>query len=162
MMTSLALQETGENSASLAKKSVNIGAFSALYFVLQDPQLLDMSLRDNIALARPQANDEEIMRCATDAGIVDFIRSLPRGLDTVYGEDTQLSGGQEQRISIARALLADTPIIILDEATAMTDTESEADIQEALTRLARGRTKTSVGEWGRKQGHNLSFLPIVS
>lgn len=119
-------------------------SFEVLYrhvsFVLQDPQLLDMSLRDNIALARPQASDEEIMRCATDAGIADFIRSLPRGLDTVCGEDTQLSGGQEQRISIARALLADTPIIILDEATAMTDPESEADIQEALTRLARGRT----------------------
>lgn len=109
-------------------------------FVLQDPQLLDISVRENIALGRPDAKDEAIWAAATAARIDDYLRSLPRGLDSVIGEDAHPSGGQAQRIAIARALLVDAPILVLDEATAFTDPEAEAEIQAALTRLVRGKT----------------------
>ena len=109
-------------------------------FVLQDPQLLDISVRDNIALGRPDAKEEAIWAAATAARIDDYVRSLPRGLDSVIGEDAHPSGGQAQRIAIARALLVDAPILVLDEATAFTDPEAEAEIQSALTRLVQGKT----------------------
>lgn len=109
-------------------------------FVLQDPQLLRISIRDNITLARPAASDEQVRKAAADAQILTEIEALDKGFDTVIGIDTQLSGGQQQRIAIARALLADAPVLILDEATAFTDPESETQIQEALSRLAEGRT----------------------
>ena len=109
-------------------------------FVLQDPQLLDISVRDNIALGVPDASDEAVWAAAGAARIDDYLRSLPRGLDSVIGEDAHPSGGQAQRIAIARALLVDAPILVLDEATAFTDPEAEADIQEALTRLVQGKT----------------------
>lgn len=109
-------------------------------FVLQDPQLLDISVRENIALGRPDAKDEAIWAAATAARIDDYARSLPRGLDSVIGEDAHPSGGQAQRIAIARALLVDAPILVLDEATAFTDPEAEAEIQAALTRLVQGKT----------------------
>ena len=109
-------------------------------FVLQDPQLLDISVRDNIALGVPGASDEAVWAAAGAARIDDYLRSLPRGLDSVIGEDAHPSGGQAQRIAIARALLVDAPILVLDEATAFTDPEAEADIQEALTRLVQGKT----------------------
>ena len=109
-------------------------------FVLQDPQLLDISIRDNIALAVPGVSDDAVWEAAGAARIDDYVRSLPRGLDTVIGEDAHPSGGQAQRIAIARALLVDDPILVLDEATAFTDPEAEADIQAALTRLVQGKT----------------------
>ena len=109
-------------------------------FVLQDPQLLDISVRENIALGRPDAKEEAIWAAATAAHIDDYVRSLPRGLDSVIGEDAHPSGGQAQRIAIARALLVDAPILVLDEATAFTDPEAEAEIQVALTRLVQGKT----------------------
>lgn len=109
-------------------------------FVLQDPQLLRISIRDNIALARPDATEEEARAAAREACIDEFIMSLPRGYDSVIDEDTLLSGGQAQRVAIARALVVDAPILILDEATAFTDPESEAEIQQALNRLVVGRT----------------------
>ena len=109
-------------------------------FVLQDPQLLDISVRENIALGRPDAKDEAIWAAATAARIDDYARSLPRGLDSIIGEDAHPSGGQAQRIAIARALLVDAPILVLDEATAFTDPEAEAEIQAALTRLVQGKT----------------------
>ena len=109
-------------------------------FVLQDPQLLDISVRENIALGRPDAKEEAIWAAATAARIDDYVRSLPRGLDSVIGEDAHPSGGQAQRIAIARALLVDAPILVLDEATAFTDPEAEAEIQAALTRLVQGKT----------------------
>ncbi|QTH59793.1 ABC transporter ATP-binding protein [Corynebacterium hindlerae] len=118
--------------------------FDSLYrtvaFVLQDPQLLRMSIRDNIRLARPEVTDEHIWEAAQAAHIAEDIRALPAGLDTIVGEDTSLSGGQQQRISIARAIVADTPILILDEATASTDPDCEAEIQAALTELVAGKT----------------------
>lgn len=109
-------------------------------FVLQNPQLLRMSIRDNIRLARPDATDEQVREAARAARIDDVVTALPDGYDTVLGAGTNLSGGETQRIAIARAILADAPILLLDEATAFVDPESEAEIQRALDRLVKGRT----------------------
>ena len=106
-------------------------------FVLQDPQLLRMSIRDNIALGAPDAEERA---AAVAACIADRIDALPDGFDTMFGSGINLSGGEQQRVAIARALLVDAPVLILDEATAFTDPESEAEIQKALTTLVRGRT----------------------
>ncbi len=109
-------------------------------FVLQDVQLLHASVRDNIRLGRPDAHDDDIERAGVAARIHDRILALPRGYDSVIGEDAMLSGGEAQRVSIARALLADAPILVLDEATAFADPEAESAIQDALSELAQGRT----------------------
>lgn len=109
-------------------------------FVLQDPQLPAISLRDNIALGRPDATEEQIREAARAARILDEIEALPNGFDTVYGADSGLSGGQAQRIVIARAILVDAPVLILDEATALTDPESQFRIQQALSDLVRDKT----------------------
>ncbi|USR78927.1 ABC transporter ATP-binding protein [Arcanobacterium pinnipediorum] len=113
--------------------------YRCVSFVLQDPQILRMSIRENVGLGNPHASDEAIWQALRDAQIADEIAALPRSLDTIYGVDTHLSGGQCQRLSIARALLIDAPILILDEATAFTDPESEALIQTALTSLIKSR-----------------------
>jgi ATP-binding cassette subfamily B protein IrtA len=109
-------------------------------FVLQDVQLLDASVRDNIRLARPDADEETVRHAARAASVDVRIAALPRGYDSIVGRDVRFSGGEAQRISIARAILADTPIVVLDEATAHADPESEALIQDALSELAAGRT----------------------
>ncbi|MFP3968527.1 ABC transporter ATP-binding protein [Actinomadura fulvescens] len=109
-------------------------------FVLQDVELLDASVRDNIRLARPDADDDTVRRAARAAAIDERIRALPGGYDSMVGRDVRFSGGEAQRLSIARAILADTPIVVLDEATAHADPESEALIQDALSELAAGRT----------------------
>jgi ATP-binding cassette subfamily B protein IrtA len=109
-------------------------------FVLQDVQLLDASVRDNIRLARPDADTDAVRRAARAAAIDERIEALPHGYDSVVGRDVRFSGGEAQRLSIARAILADTPIVVLDEATAHADPEAEALIQDALSELAAGRT----------------------
>ena len=109
-------------------------------FVLQDVQLLEASVVDNIRLARPDASLAEVKAAASAARIDRCIEALPRGYESVVGVDARFSGGEAQRVSIARAILADTPVLVLDEATAFADPESEADIQEALSRLTLGRT----------------------
>lgn len=109
-------------------------------FVLQDVQLLGVSVADNIRLGRPGATNEEVYQAAEAAHVHDRILALPRGYDSVVGEDAHFSGGEAQRVSIARALLADTPVLVLDEATASADPDSEAQIQAALSRLIAGRT----------------------
>ncbi len=109
-------------------------------FVLQDVQLLGISVADNIRLGRPDASDDDITDAAKAAHIHDRIIALPNGYDAVVGDDAHFSGGEAQRISIARALVADTPILVLDEATAFADPDSEAQIQAALSHLIVGRT----------------------
>ncbi|MXV81078.1 MAG: ABC transporter ATP-binding protein [Chloroflexi bacterium] len=108
--------------------------------VFQDVQLLRMSIRDNIALSRPDALLDEVVAAAKTAQIHERILELPSGYDSVAGEDALLSGGEAQRVSIARAVLADAPILVLDEATAFADPEAEASIQDAISELIVGRT----------------------
>jgi ATP-binding cassette, subfamily B, bacterial IrtA/YbtP len=109
-------------------------------FVLQDVRLLRASVAENIRLGRPEATDEEVERCARAARIHDRIAELPDGYATELGTAVTFSGGEAQRLSIARALLADAPVLVLDEATAYSDPHSEALIQDGLSALAAGRT----------------------
>jgi ATP-binding cassette subfamily B protein IrtA len=109
-------------------------------FVLQETQLVHGSVAENIALAQPDAGAAAITAAARDAQIHERIERLPDGYDTVLGAGAGLSGGERQRLTIARAILADTPVLILDEATAFADTESEYLVQQALNRLTRNRT----------------------
>lgn len=109
-------------------------------FVLQDVQLITDTVAENIRLARPEATHEEVRAAARTAQIDTEILSLPKGYDSVIGRDVNLSGGQAQRVSIARVLLADPSVLVLDEATAFADPESEAHIQRALSHAIVGRT----------------------
>lgn len=114
--------------------------YNQVAFVLQDAQLLNISIEDNIRLGKPKASHEDIVKAAKAAQIHDYIISLPKGYKTVLGTDTKFSGGQEQRLAIAKAILIDAPILLLDEATAFADPESEAEIQKALSYLIKDRT----------------------
>ncbi len=114
---------------------------SKISIVLQEPFLLPLTIAENIAFGRPDATGDKVLAAARAANADEFIRKLPQGYDTVLGErGVTLSGGQRQRISIARALTRDAPIVILDEPTSAIDTETEALILEALSRLLAGRT----------------------
>ena len=113
--------------------------YAKVAILLQDVQLLRASVRDNIALSRPEATDEQVRAAAEAAQIHERIMQLPQGYDTVV-DNTRLSGGERQRIGIARTLLADTPIVVLDEATAAADPDSEWAIRQGLDRLLTGRT----------------------
>lgn len=114
--------------------------YQRIGFVLQEVRLIHASVAENIALGRPTATREQIEAAARLANIHHRLVQLPRGYDSVIGEDAQLSGGEQQRLSIARAVLLAPPILILDEATAAADAQSEAAIQDALSRFAAGRT----------------------
>ena len=110
-------------------------------FVFQNTRLFKRSLIDNIRFARPSATRAEVEAAAHAAQCDDIIAKLPEGLDTVVGaKGVYLSGGECQRIALARAILKDAPIVVLDEATAFADPENEALIQRALARLTHGKT----------------------
>lgn len=109
--------------------------------VLQDVFLFHGTIRENVLFGRPDATEEELIRAAEIANASEFIDRMPNGYDTLIGErGVKLSGGQKQRLSIARAVLKNSPILILDEATSSVDTETELLIQQALERLIKGRT----------------------
>jgi subfamily B ATP-binding cassette protein MsbA len=110
-------------------------------FVLQDTVLFRGTIAENIAYGRPGSTRDEIVQAAVRANADEFIQNMPQGFDTMVGDrGLTLSGGQRQRIGIARALIRDTPILILDEPTAALDSESEGHVVEALERLMKGRT----------------------
>ncbi len=110
-------------------------------YVSQDNYLFHLSIRENIRIGKPDATDAEIEQAAKKASCHEFISALPQGYDTVAGDGgNNLSGGEKQRIAIARAILKDSPIIVLDEATAFTDPENEAVIQRSIGELVAGKT----------------------
>ncbi|QRY66074.1 ABC transporter ATP-binding protein (plasmid) [Ensifer sp. PDNC004] len=127
----------GQDIASVTQTSLR----QQIAIVQQEPILFHRSLSENIAYARPNATQSEIEKAAKLASAHDFITALPKGYGTLVGErGVKLSGGERQRIAIARAFLADAPILILDEATSSLDSESEVLIQQAMERLMLGRT----------------------
>ncbi len=129
------IDETDVRQASIASLRRQIA------IVTQDPILFNDSIRNNIRYGKPEATEEEIVAAAKAAYAYDFIMTFPKGFDTLVGElGGRLSGGEKQRLCIARALVKDAPILILDEATSSLDTEAEAVVQRALENLMRGRT----------------------
>lgn len=143
---SISIDGVNIRALPIAEYRKNIG------LVLQEPFLFFGSIAENIAYGKPHATHEEIVAAARAAHAHEFILRLPHGYDSLVGERGQgLSGGERQRISIARALLIDPRILILDEATASVDTETEKEIQKALDNLVRGRTTIAIA-------HRLSTL----
>jgi ATP-binding cassette subfamily B protein len=134
-------------------RRLDIGHFRRqIGVVLQDSHLFHSTVLENIRYGSPQATLREVIEAARAANVHEFVSRLPNGYDTVVGERGHtLSGGERQRIAIARAILNDPRILILDEATSSVDTETERKIQEALERLAEGRTVFAVA-------HRLSTL----
>ena len=131
----------GQDIARVAQDSVR----AAIAVVPQEISLFHRSVLENIRYGRPDASHEEVVAAAIAAYCDEFIQQLPQGYDTMVGErGINLSGGQRQRIAIARAILKDAPIIILDEATSSLDTESELEIRRAFSQLVRGRTVLAV------------------
>ncbi len=127
----------GQDIADVTKQSLRNG----IAYVSQQPYLFEGSIRDNIRYGRPDATDAEIEEAARLAYAHDFILTQPQGYDTPVGENgVTMSGGQRQRLSIARALVRNAPILLLDEATSALDTESEAAVQKALDEAMHGRT----------------------
>jgi ATP-binding cassette subfamily B protein len=130
----------GQDIAKVTQQSLR----QAISVVPQDIAMFQRSIMENIRYGRPNATDDEVLRAAI-AARCDFVETLPEGLATMVGErGVKLSGGQRQRIAIARAFLKDAPILLLDEATAALDSESEEAIREALGRLMRGRTVIAI------------------
>jgi ATP-binding cassette subfamily B protein len=123
--------------------------------VSDDAFLFSAALRENIAYARPDATDDEVLRAANMAGLDDFADALPDGYDTLVGErGLTLSGGQRQRVAIARALIQDPRILILDDATSSLDATTEARVKQALREVMRGRTTVIIG-------HRLSTIALA-
>lgn len=127
----------GMDISKVTQKSLH----DAIGFVRQDVFLFDASIRENLRYGKSDATDEELYIALDKANLLEFVKSLPQGLDTEVGErGTRLSGGQKQRLSIARCFLKNPPIIVFDEATSSLDTESEALIEESFMKLSAGRT----------------------
>jgi ATP-binding cassette subfamily B protein len=143
------LYDVNEGSVRISDTDVRDLSFASLAelvgVVSQETYLFHASVRDNLRFAKPDATDEEIELAADAARIHDLIASLPEGYDTVVGErGYRFSGGERQRIAIARTVLRNPPILVLDEATSSLDTETERQVQEALDRLAEGRTTIAI------------------
>lgn len=135
------------NSGSIEIGGVNIKDLSLkeynknIAYVAQDNYLFNETVRENIRQGNLNATDEEVEEAAKKSGCHDFIMSLPNGYDTVIGEGgASISGGEKQRISIARAIMKDSPIIILDEATANVDPENEKELVDAIDALTKEKT----------------------
>jgi ATP-binding cassette subfamily B protein len=146
------------SEGSIRVDGIDVRSFSVADYrrhiglVLQEPFLFYGTIAENIAYGKPNASREDIVAAARAAHAHEFILRLPLGYDSLVGERGQgLSGGERQRISIARALLIDPRILILDEATSSVDTETEKEIQRALDNLVRGRTTIAIA-------HRLSTL----
>lgn len=138
----------GQNIAQVTQESLR----ASIAVVQQDISLFHRSILENLRYGRPEASDEQVFRAVDAARCTELINSLPEGFETIVGErGMKLSGGQRQRLAIARAFLMDAPIVLLDEATSAIDTESEQSIQEALSRLFKGRTVVAIA-------HRLSTL----
>ena len=127
----------GINVKEIAKEEL----MDTVSFVFQDSKLLKTSILENVRMAKPGASREEILKALHDAQCDDILEKLPQGVDTVVGaKGVYLSGGEQQRISIARVMLKNAPILILDEATAFADPDNEAKVQAAFSVLAKGKT----------------------
>lgn len=141
----------GQDIATVTQDSLR----DAIAVVFQEPALFSGTIKENIAYARPNASDDEVIAAAKAANAHTFINKFEKGYDSEIGErGLRLSGGQKQRIAIARALLKDAPILILDEATSSLDGKSERMVQEALERLTKGRTTLIIA-------HRLSTIQSV-
>jgi len=127
----------GVNVRDIAKEEL----MNTVSFVFQDSRLLKTSILENVRMARPDASRREVLKALHDAQCGDILEKLPRGVDTVVGaKGVYLSGGEQQRISIARVMLKNSPILILDEATAFADSDNESKVQAAFNVLAKGKT----------------------
>ena len=127
----------GEDVRDIPKKELS----ETVSFVFQDAKLLKMSVLDNVRLSKPNATKEEVLKALHDAQCDDIAEKLPNGVDTVIGANgVYLSGGEQQRISIARVMLKNSPILILDEATAFADPDNETKVQEAFSSMSKGKT----------------------
>lgn len=136
-VTDGAITVDGHDVRSVTQDSLR----AAIGVVPQDPHLFHITVAENLRYARPDATDEELREAARAAQVLHVIEALPQGFDTVVGErGYRLSGGEKQRVAIARMLLKDPSIVILDEATSSLDTESEAAVQRALGTALLGRT----------------------
>jgi ATP-binding cassette subfamily B protein len=132
-----AITVDGQDIRALRQQSLRQG----IAYVPQEPVLFHRSIKENIAYGKPGASDAQVISAAKKSFAHDFIKGLPDGYDTLVGErGVKLSGGQRQRIAIARAMLADAPVLVLDEATSALDSESERVIQQALWELMKDRT----------------------
>jgi ATP-binding cassette subfamily B protein len=155
----LRLYEVSQGAITIDEQNINDVTQSSLRdniaVVFQEPALFSGTIRENIAYGRPKASDEEVTAAAEAANAHEFITKFEHGYDSEIGErGLKLSGGQKQRIAIARALLKDAPILILDEATSSLDTKSERQVQQALERLMKGRTTLIIA-------HRLSTIQSV-
>ena len=131
----------GQDIAQVSRRSLR----QHVAYVGQDTFLFRGTIRENIEFGKPGASEDEIVAAAKAAYAHDFVMAFPRGYDTPVGEHgLQLSGGQRQRVAIARALIKNAPIILLDEATAALDSESELQVREAMEVLCRGRTTLAI------------------
>ena len=123
------------------KEISSVELMKQVSFVFQDSRLIKKSILDNVRMAKPDASESEVLDALKKAQCLDIIEKLPKGIHTVIGEKgTYLSGGEQQRITIARAYLKDAPILILDEATAFADPDNEAKVQAAFEELSKGKT----------------------